>query len=101
MITFHPISCPANLAELQGKRVLLYSGGLDSFLASWFKQPDVNLYVNLHTQYSEKELKHLAPPPIGKLVVVDGPNLASAELQPSLVVPHRNALLVLLAAHYG
>ena len=41
------------------KKVLLYSGGLDSWLISQIWKPDMRLYVNMHTEYSQQEIDRL------------------------------------------
>lgn len=41
------------------KKVLLYSGGMDSWLMAHVWKPDIVMYVNMHTKYSENELKNL------------------------------------------
>ena len=38
------------------KKVLLYSGGMDSFLAAHFWQPDFLLYCDVAHKYRDKEL---------------------------------------------
>lgn len=38
------------------KKVLLYSGGMDSWLMSKLWNPDIKLYVDMKTRYSENEL---------------------------------------------
>lgn len=39
--------------------VLLYSGGMDSFIANWLLTPDVLLYIRVGSRYEEKELKYV------------------------------------------
>lgn len=90
-----------NFNTIRGKRVLLYSGGLDSYIASALWKPDVNLYVDTGSRYSEKELAHLPKPPHGALVVERRRlDLSDCE-RADAIVPHRNAFLVLAAAYHG
>ena len=41
------------------KKILLYSGGLDSWLISRLWNPDIKLYVDMQSKYSEKEIDNL------------------------------------------
>ena len=41
------------------KKVLLYSGGMDSWLIDKIWQPDKKIYINMHTRYSEQEIKKI------------------------------------------
>ena len=41
----------------KNKTVLLYSGGLDSFIANWLLEPDILLYIKVGSRYEDKELK--------------------------------------------
>ena len=41
------------------KKVLLFSGGLDSMLQEYLLKPDVLLYVDMKTSYSEREIEAL------------------------------------------
>lgn len=40
-------------------KVLLYSGGMDSWLIKRLWKPDECVYVDMHTEYSEDEKKRL------------------------------------------
>lgn len=40
-------------------KVLLYSGGMDSWLIDKIWKPDVKLYVDMNTKYSQEEIKRL------------------------------------------
>lgn len=77
------------------KKVLLYSGGMDSWLISQLWNPDILLYVNLHTQYSENEIERLP-----KEVIVEDLNLSKWE-RDDKIIPLRNLYLVALATNYG
>lgn len=41
------------------KKVLLYSGGMDSWLIDKIWKPDRKIYINMHTRYSEQELTNI------------------------------------------
>lgn len=89
----------------QDSRVLLYSGGLDSYCLAWGwaqeRPPDLCLYVDTRSVYADKERAYLAPPPWNIPVAVDTRlTLADCE-RPDGIVPNRNSFLVLVAAYYG
>lgn len=82
-------------------KLLLYSGGLDSFIASHLFRPDRCLYVDLKSRYSDKEIANLVPPAYGELVFDhEILNLQHFE-RPDLIIPQRNAFLILAGALYG
>lgn len=83
------------MAERTGK-VLLYSGGMDSFALRHIWKPDVTLYVNLHTAYSEREISRLDD----GVTVVDCPLLREFE-RPNKIIPLRNLFLTCIAAQFG
>lgn len=41
------------------KKVLLYSGGTDSWLIDKIWKPDTKIYIDIHGRYSEVEKKRL------------------------------------------
>ena len=73
------------------KKVLLYSGGMDSWLISHIWKPDLKVYVNMHTRYSEEELKRIASEP--DVVTIDLP-LGQWEREDA-IIPLRNLYLVM------
>lgn len=75
------------------KKVLLYSGGMDSWLISKVWKPDIRLYVNMHTDYSRSEIERL---PVD-VTVVDFP-LGQFSLENS-IIPLRNLYLFSIAAN--
>ena len=77
-------------------KVLLYSGGMDSWLIDKIWKPDVRLYVDIHGAYSAEERRRL---PEGT-VVVDFPYLGATEL-PNGFVPLRNLYFLMIASGYG
>lgn len=88
-------------------KVLLYSGGMDSWLIDHIVKPDVLLFIRIHTPNNELEYKKLlellerGKIKAKKLKVVDF-NLSEYE-RPSqnYFLPLRNLHFVTLAAHYG
>ena len=80
------------------KKVLLFSGGMDSRMLNFLMKPDVALYINIHGQYSEKEVRNL--PTLDNLKIIDLPLLGTFE-RPDLIVPCRNAYFALAASQFG
>ena len=93
--------------KVKNKSVLLFSGGMDSVMFDLLLKPDVLLYAPTGANYETIEtqkIKDLADKGIidgDKLVIMeDTLNLAPFE-RDDLIVPNRNAYLVLLASHFG
>lgn len=83
---------------VEGKTVLLFSGGLDSYCASKLIKPDVNLYINCRSRYADTELSNL--PKVDNLVIDTRVDLSKQERN-SALIPGRNAYFVLIAGEYG
>lgn len=77
------------------KKVLLYSGGMDSWLIDKIWRPDVKLYINMGTKYSQEEIKRLP-----KDVIVKTLNLSEWEREDK-IIPLRNMYLIGIATNYG
>lgn len=80
------------------KKVLLYSGGMDSWLIDKLWKPDVKVYVKLGTKNSDEEIKRLPK----DIIVADFSELHKHE-EPNnnFILPLRNLFLVELASYYG
>lgn len=78
-----------------GKTVLLYSGGMDSWLISEIVKPDVKLYVNVKSRYAKAELEKLPE----DVIVVDL-DLSQWEREDA-IIPLRNLYFVMVASNYG
>lgn len=78
------------------KKVMLYSGGLDSWLISKIWKPDVRLYINIGGEYQREEILRLPK----DVVVVDFPLLGQFELK-NKFVPLRNMYFLMIASHFG
>lgn len=78
-----------------GKTVLLYSGGMDSWLIDKILKPDVKLYVNVNSRYAKAEVEKL--PKDVKVVNLD---LSEWEREDA-IIPLRNLYFVMVAANYG
>lgn len=79
------------------KKVLLYSGGVDSWLIDKLWHPDVKLYVDIGGDYSEAEKKRLPE----DVRVLQFPLLGTFEDPVTHFVPLRNLYFLMLASHYG
>ncbi len=77
------------------KKILLYSGGSDSWLISKLWKPDLKLYINIHGRYSENEISRLPED-----VVIEDLDLSRWE-RADAIVPMRNLYFVILATNYG
>ena len=73
-------------------KVLLYSDGMDSWFISKLWKPDVRLYIDMHTRYSEQEKKHL-PDDVQVLDL----NLGMYEREDA-IIPMRNMFLYAMAS---
>ena len=73
------------------KRILLYSGGMDSWLMNKLWKPDVLVYVDLKGRYNKQEIAHLP----------ENCNILDFDLsryeRPDKIIPLRNLFLVMLA----
>ena len=78
--------------------ILLFSGGLDSYIAWHYLDRPKTLYCNLGHRYAPHELetvKKLIP----ATIIDDRLNLADWELRDA-TIPHRNVFLAMIASHY-
>lgn len=82
-----------NMQRSTYKKVLLYSGGLDSWLIRHIWKPDICIYVDMETEYSELEKLRLPP----DVTIVKLP-LVQYSL-PNSIIPLRNVYLYLQACN--
>lgn len=80
-------------------RVLLYSGGLDSYVAATLWQPDVLLYARLGHRYEDRELATVEAS--GLRVTIENRLLLGDLERDDAIIPLRNLYLVAMATHYG
>lgn len=81
------------------KRVLLFSGGMDSYIAAHVWEPDELLYCALGHRYQQQELGAVARS--GLRVTIDR-RLSLADLErDDGIIPLRNLYLLSIASHYG
>ena len=76
------------------KKILLYSGGMDSYLINDLYKPDLKLYIDVNSKYSKDEIKHLP-----KDVKIDKLDLSQWE-RPDSIIPLRNLYLIMWATNY-
>lgn len=74
-------------------KVLLYSGGMDSWLISHIWKPDAKVYVNMHTRYSEAEIARIKQNE-PDVQIVDFP-LGQWE-RDDAIIPLRNLYLIMV-----
>ena len=77
-------------------KVLLYSGGTDSWLINKLWKPDKKIYINIYGRYSEEEIKRLP----NDVEIIDFPFLGTIEKDNS-IVPLRNLYFLMIASNYG
>jgi len=90
------------------KEVLLFSGGMDSLIYAWLLQPDLLLYIPTGARYENTEswwvsqllFQNMLPQKSEFLTLGGALDLGRYE-RDDLIVPNRNAHLVLLASHYA
>ena len=78
-------------------KVLLYSGGMDSWIIDKLYKPDVKLFIDVKTESSIEERKRLP-----KDVIIKDFDLSEYEEDGEThLLPLRNLILVELASYYG
>lgn len=88
-------------------KVLLYSGGMDSWLIDHIIHPDVLLFIRIHTKNNEMEYNKLlelldrGKVKANKLEVLDYDLSNFERPTQNYFLPLRNLHFVTLAAHYG
>ncbi len=81
------------------KKVLLYSGGMDSWLIDKIWKPDVKLFVNIHTKNNELELEKVKK--VEGLEIIDFDISRFEVKEDNYFLPLRNLYFVALASNYG
>jgi len=92
-------------SKIRGKKVLLFSGGMDCYTINELEKPDVLLYIDNHSKYSAIEKAFLKDMQkrgfYPNLVFVDNfINMSEIE-RDDYIIPARNAYFILKAAEYG
>lgn len=83
------------MENIKGKKVLLYSGGMDSWLIDKLWKPDVKLYVDVNSSYTQPEIDNLPDD-----VIIEKLNLGKWE-RVDKILPLRNVYFILMASNYG
>lgn len=89
------------LNKRTGKKVLLFSSGMDSYIINQLEKPDVLLFIDNKSNYSTLERKYLESLDYPNLVIVDDfINHSSIELD-NMIIPARNLYFAMIAANFG
>jgi len=88
------------ISSQTGKRVLLYSGGMDSYIISKLENFDVLLYIDTKSKYSQIEKEFLKKQNIPNLIIDERLSLKDVEFD-SAMVPLRNLHFISIATYYG
>ena len=88
------------------KKVLLFSGGFDSFLIALLEKPDVLLYFDVGVGYSHKEIEHIQKikpllPKNCEIVIDYSLNLGLHCPEDSVMILNRNLIFAAQAMNYG
>lgn len=78
------------------KKILLYSGGMDSWLIDKIYKPDLKIYVDMNTKYSSNEINKLS----NDVTILDFPFLGQFERKDN-IIPMRNLYLVMIASSFA
>ena len=81
-------------------RILLFSGGIDSFCAYHYLQKPAILYFDLQTKYAQKEMKRVLEI-VPETIIDTSLDLDTREQEGTAYVPFRNLLLAAQAVHYA
>lgn len=89
------------IASRTGKKVLLFSSGMDSYIINQLEKPDVLVFVDNKSNYSALEMRYLKSLQYDNLVFVeDFINHSGIELD-NMIIPARNLFLVTIASYFG
>lgn len=77
-------------------KVLLYSGGTDSWLINEIWKPDVKLYIDIKGRYSQQEIERLPK----DVQIVEFPYLGTIE-RDDAIIPLRNLYFLMIASNFG
>lgn len=83
--------------NISNTRVLLYSGGMDSWLINKIWKPDLKLFVDMGTASSREERKRLPE----DVEIVEFQSLGQFERPQDFILPLRNLYLFMIASNYG
>ena len=89
-----------NTYTSRNDRILLYSGGIDSFCAYHFLGKPQTVYFYLHSKYSMKEWRYIQKE-IPSTILDSSLDIRTREQGEKAYVPFRNLLLAIQASHYA
>jgi len=84
-------------------KVMLFSGGLDSYIISKLVNPDINLYISIGSKYCWEERCNLIgfdDETYDKIYVNEYLDLGEEELS-NAIVPMRNLFFIMIGLYYG
>lgn len=81
-------------------KVVLFSGGMDSYCLVKTVNPDIILFFDIGTKDNKKEKKLLKILPFYDKIIIIKLNLKQWELK-NKILPHRNSIFCLIASNYG
>jgi 7-cyano-7-deazaguanine synthase len=84
----------------EDKKVMLFSGGMDSYCMRHIIKPDVTLFFMLGTKDNIQEFQNLKNMPFFNEVKIIEMPLYPWEME-NKILPHRNTILSLIASNYG
>jgi len=88
-----------DLGKINNRKVLLYSGGMDSYIISKLEKFDTLLYIHTGSKYADLEVEFLKKQ--GIEVEIDRRlDLSDVEMK-SALVPLRNLFLAMIGTYYG
>jgi 7-cyano-7-deazaguanine synthase in queuosine biosynthesis len=79
--------------------ILLFSGGIDSYIAWHYLKHPQTVYFNLKTPYSDKEIKVIKEL-IPSTIIDNSLNLSDRQIGMNAYIPFRNLYLAMLAYKY-
>lgn len=83
--------------NLKKGKVLLYSGGMDSWLIDKIWKPDTKLFIDIGTKSNQEEIKRLP-----KDVIVKRIDISEFEdADKNYLLPLRNLFFIMMASYYG
>lgn len=80
---------------MKDKKVLLYSGGLDSYLIDKLWNPDIKLYIDIKGSYTNQEKLKLPSD-----IIIEEFDLSKFEREDK-IIPLRNLYFCMIASYYG
>jgi 7-cyano-7-deazaguanine synthase len=89
------------IAKRTGKKVLLFSSGMDSYIINQLEKPDVLLFIDNTSKYSQIEKERLESLNYKNIQFVENfIDMSSIELS-NMIMPARNLYFVTIASYFG